>query len=348
LSPLCSGENGEWDLFVAENSGNTFHTTLWRDLLVSEYSPQFSPRYLVARDGRGAISGILPAFLVDNLAGRRLISLPCSIYGGPLWSKPGVLEALLRGAVAMGRESGANGVVIKGFHGGKIPVGDLPFDLPNPNVRSKVPLEGGSKLIWSRLSKGVRRSVGRSLRQGLEFSVSSEPEDFIQIHHLEVLTRRRQGLPVPSRAYFKSIGNSLGPEGAMVMLAGINDEPVAGIMAFNEGNSLLGVYAASDPARLKVLPNNFLLWHVLEWACSRGYESFDMGITMRSNTGLLEFKRRWGTIEEDAYQLHHPGILRTSKDPSILRSGFIRGLYSRVPEPIYGAVGPWIIRQLTS
>jgi len=255
---------------------------------------------------------------------------------------------MLGQAARIARATGADGVSIHGLTTYSTPDCHLPYEALSQEVRSTVSLDEDPERVWSRLSRGMQRSVKRSLRQGLEFSVSCGRGDFIQMHRLETLTRKRQGLPVPSARYFLSILETLEPGRARVMLAREGGIPVAGIMAFDEGSSILGVFAASDPGRLRLLPNNYLFWRALEWSCDRGYESFDMGLTRKDNTGLLAFKRGWGTLEEDALQLYHPQRLVTSKDSSLARSGLVRKIFSRVPLPIFRMVGPWVIRQLTS
>jgi len=53
-------------------------------------------------------------------------------------------------------------------------------------------------------------------------------------------------------------------------------------------------------------PTHFLLWQAIKQSCEEGYRIFDFGRTAPNNLGLMDFKRRWGTVMADLPQFWFP------------------------------------------
>ena len=91
----------KWDEFVESHpNGTPFHLSCWLRTLHQTYA--FKPLLYVDQGENGEISGILPCFLVKGLlTGKRIVSLPFSDYGGPLFrdseKERDVLKEIIKG-----------------------------------------------------------------------------------------------------------------------------------------------------------------------------------------------------------------------------------------------------------
>ena len=79
-----AGSDAEWDAFARTQHGwSHFHLFGWRDVVVRTFGHECI--YLAARDGTGALRGVLPLVRVRSLLfGHYLVSMPFVNYGGPL------------------------------------------------------------------------------------------------------------------------------------------------------------------------------------------------------------------------------------------------------------------------
>ena len=94
VSILTHSDEPVWQAYVNSHPDATiYHTLEWRDIIYNEY--KFEPVYLMAK-AEGTVVGVLPMFLINNLRGRRFVSLPFSIYGGPLGDTGPVTSASRR------------------------------------------------------------------------------------------------------------------------------------------------------------------------------------------------------------------------------------------------------------
>jgi hypothetical protein len=112
---------------------------------------------------------------------------------------------------------------------------------------------------------------------------------------LEEQTAHGHGLPAPPRRFFVDGCRLLQDAGlATVYLCFTGaGAPAAAITIFKGARSWIYGFGASDPKHLELRPNHALLWAALQDAAAAGC-NFDLGRAAPEQTGLVEFKRRWG------------------------------------------------------
>ena len=110
---LASDINGaEWDRFVrCQKNGSYYHTWAWREVLNSRTN--LKPLYLYVINESGQWLGVLPAFVITNLLGARIESLPFSMYGGIAAKETGAAMALLQGLLQQAQDRRINKIVVK-------------------------------------------------------------------------------------------------------------------------------------------------------------------------------------------------------------------------------------------
>ncbi|MBW1893187.1 MAG: peptidoglycan bridge formation glycyltransferase FemA/FemB family protein [Deltaproteobacteria bacterium] len=204
--------------------------------------------------------------------------------------------------------------------------------------------------IHKEIKSSTRRNIKKAEKAGVKIKTGICKKDYIAFYELMTETRKRQGSPPYSKAFFTHLFSNLDSSQIQLFMAFKNDQPIAGIIMFYHGATALYAYGASvsDTKLLQMRPNDLLFWTVIKDANQKGFKDFDFGITHLSNQGLLRFKSQWGTINEEfKYTYYLNNINRT---PSIDRSGKIAKLISRIfrvaPPPLLKITGPIALKLL--
>ncbi len=152
--------------------------------------------------------------------------------------------------------------------------------------------------LFSRVDSSTRRAVRKAEQSGLSVEISTSPEAVRTFYHLLCLTRRRHGLPPQPFAFFQAIQRHiLAQNQGIVVLARLNQVPVAGAVFFHFGSTALYKFGASDESLQHLRANNLVMWRALAWYGEKGYASLDFGRTSLANEGLRRFKLAWGATE---------------------------------------------------
>jgi lipid II:glycine glycyltransferase (peptidoglycan interpeptide bridge formation enzyme) len=279
-----------WTAFVTSNPrANIFHHPAWINLLAECYG--YRPFVVVVRDASGRISAGLPVMEVNSpLTGRRWVSLPFSDYCAPLCRDDNSLDQLTRELTCLSQESNA-------------PRFEVRWELPvYPGIQSychyvlhTLKLDSDAERVRGRLHRMHRQNIGTAEKRGVRIERGEGLEHLQIFYRLQLQTRHRHGMPVQPWRYFKLLGSALFKRGlGFALLAYKDDQCLAAAVVLAWQQTLTAKYAASRADSLSLRPNDLLFWTAIHWGCENGYSLFDMGRTDLSNTGLREFKDRWG------------------------------------------------------
>lgn len=319
----------------------------WLRLLSSLYGYQVIP--LTATGPTGEITGFVPLCLMRSpLTGQRLVSLPFSDWC-PLLAENESSEAMLiNQALELAREHKVKYLELRS---GKNEALASRSDLAEGNlyVRWLLPLVSDWQSVWAKLRKPVQHQVKKSQKLGVQVRIALQREDMLQYYQLHLQTRtRKHGMPAQPLSYFLSLWDAFAASGTLnVLLAEHQGIVIAGMIVLASGTIMRYAYGASDERFLHLAPNNLLMWTAIKLACERGYATFDMGRTARDNEGLMEFKRRWGAIEEKLTYYYYPqmaGLASTSESSWKFRA--LTSCWRRLPLPVAGALGGHLYRHL--
>jgi CelD/BcsL family acetyltransferase involved in cellulose biosynthesis len=291
---LIASSSAQWIDFVKTHPKATvFHHPAWMELLHRCYG--FRPFVLVIVDQRGKLSAGLPFLAVKSLlTGHRWVSLPYSDYCSPLYTDADSLEQLTDALVQLAQDK-------------KTPRLCIRWNLPaRPQIAAyshyvihQLPLDGNSLQQGKRLDKMHRQNVRMARRNGVRIEQDTDLEYIRQFYQLQLETRHRKGLPVQPWRFFRLLKELVFDRGlGFVQLAFREEDCLSGIVCLHWQQSLMCKYAASREEMLSLRPNNLLFWTAICWGCENGYQTFDMGRSDLENTGLRDFKSRWGATEE--------------------------------------------------
>jgi CelD/BcsL family acetyltransferase involved in cellulose biosynthesis len=292
-----------------------FHHPAWIRLVCGVY------RYPVEGWGlateSGELAAALPvALLRSPLTGSRLIALPFSETCSPLIDPASGAEPA-DFAQHLDAERRRRGLPLEVR--GEIPAGHGAF-VSKSFIRHRLALEAGVAAVEARFAKRqVKRGIAKAVREGVTIERCADEAGLRRFYRLHVMTRRRQGLPTPSKRFILRFADLFERERGFVLLARQRGRDVAAAVFLTHGGTLTYEFGASDPRRLGSRPNNLLFMEAIRWGCESGHHTLDFGRTDLDNHGLRAFKESWGA-QASPLRYHRFG------DRPAARSGRLRGL----------------------
>ena len=334
----------EWDAFVESHpKGTPYHMSGWLKAIVETYS--FKSASYVWRN-QGTITGVFPAFWVKSfMLGSRLISLPFSDYGGPLFSDESIAQKALQQIIEEYRGK-TKLIEIRG----NVPDGSSLVSLTY--YKSHIlDLQQGLSVLMKKIDKRtIQYSIRKAEKAGLEIREANDERGMEEFYRLNFLTRKKHGVPSQPRKFFENLFKHVILKGhGYLLLSYDRSQVVAGSIFLTSGKRMHYKYNASDPDILgKLTPNHALTWHAIKKGCEEGYHSLDFGRTSPDNKGLMRYKAMWGNMVLDANYYYYPEIKGASsmqEDSKLYKA--LSGIWRRLPTSVIEIVGPWVYRYMT-
>lgn len=337
-----------WDEVLECSPGATFfHSSAWADTLKKTYG--FHPHYFVVFDN-GKLSALVAVMEVNSfLTGKRGVSLPFTDFCEPLLDGGLPFEDVFEGVLAIGKKRGWQYMELRGgerFLARSVSAsdGDSRFrEKPRASSRyllHSVDLTGAEGEVLNRLRDSTRRNIRKAQRLKVEVKFLNTAEAMDDFYRLNILTRKRHGLPPQPRAFFTNFYREVISKGkGIVALAYQRERPVAANIFCFWGREAIFKYGASDRAVQGLRANNLLMWRSMRWLREHGYENLSLGRTEVENQGLRQFKLGWGareaTISYYCYDLKESSFVERSRDVAPWQ----RWIFSKFPSPLLNLMG---------
>ena len=306
VETLTGAEAAEYERFVLRSPRTLLYhgagfRRLLRDVLEAE------DRYLVARDGSGAIVGALPAFLRRSAEGRGAVlnSLPFFGSNGGLLEFEGsvpVRRALLGRFEALAREeSCVSSTIVTSPLDDGAPDPGIAFDLRDERLGQVTTLPDASPDTGAALMELFHLKSRNALRkaQKLSLVVTREDEDalaFVSATHRENILAK-QGLAKEPR-FFEALARvyERGRD-YDVWVARDGAKPVAGLLVlyFNQTAEYYTPAVASEYRSWQ--PLSLIVFEAMQAAVQRGLRWWNWGGTWASQEGVRRFKERLGAAD---------------------------------------------------
>lgn len=324
-------DDPRWHAFVASQSGATaLHLPAWASFLADCYG--FTSFVLAAEDDRGIVAG-LPVLEVRRPFGKvRWVSLPFTDECPPLGEPPAWLSVALDAAR---RGAGISSLEVRGLlaDGASWSQGYSHRLTLQPNIDA--------------LGRGYRSSVRQGIRvaarEGVSVRVGETPADLTKtFYSLHLSTRRRLGVPVQRRRYFRLLWQRLiAPGHGFVLIAERENVPLAAAVFLQSNGTVLYKYGASDAQHWGLRANNALFQAAIERAAVQGEQIFDWGRTDFADEGLRRFKAGWGS---DEHALTYTTFGGEAAGVSGAGRELARGVIRRSPSPVCRIAGAVLYR----
>jgi CelD/BcsL family acetyltransferase involved in cellulose biosynthesis len=290
---LLEPRDPRWQELVARSrDALPFHRPAWLDILADCYG--FRPFVLAVPGDGGRLSAGVPLMEVKNpLRGRRWIALPFTDRCPPLETSPEAGQRFAEALAGARHEAGIERLEIRsrvvghGLADGVVAVSHL------------LDLGPGYDALERSFSSATRRNLRKAQREGLELRLADSEDCIVNIFYgLQARTRRRLGVPVQPRRYFRALWR-LGLQQGLgyALLVFQRGRPIAGAVFLVAGETVVYKYGASDDRSWGLRPNNLVLAEAIRRACGDGAAVFDFGRSDLEHTGLRAFKAGWGAHE---------------------------------------------------
>lgn len=283
-----------WGDFVARHTEATpFHHPDWARLVADCYG--FRAFALALNDVTGTVRAGLPLVEVRHLPiGPKWVSLPYTDYCPPLASARREEEELPSALRRASRAAGVRRVEVRAPLGGGSATATAA-------LRHVLALDRDPAQVYAGFHRSqVQRNIRRAEREGLTVRRATRLEDLVDtFYRLHLRTRRRLGVPVQPRRFFRLLWDNAVRTGlGSVLIVEESGRPIAAAVLLAWNRTVIYKFGASDASAWSLRPNHLLFWHAIRAACEQGYQWFDFGRTDVSQAGLRNFKLSWGAAEE--------------------------------------------------
>jgi len=334
IGPGTSLQDEERDAFVrSHRRGSFFHLSGWRVAVERIFGHQ--PRDLCAWDGDRMV-GVLPLMRSPGLfGGRKLISMPFGVYGGPLGAGQAVEQELVEAAVRLADNSRVGHLELRYL------------DDPGPELV-------GNNLYWVFIKDLPRAPEG--VLEGMPKKARAEARKGRERHGLELVegkwyiddlyrmflrNKHSLGSPGLPAAFFHELRMQF-PSDVNVHIVRRRKRPLAAVMSFSFGDTLSAYYSGTaSGADREYSVSNFMYMRLQEWAVERGFKRFDFGRS-RKDAGAFRFKVHQGFEPSPLHYRYH--LVRDrglpAFTPSNPRTAGLREAWSRLPS--------WLVRRLSN
>lgn len=315
----------QWRAFVdAHPRGNIFHTPDMFQVFArtAHHCPEV---WAVVDDASRMLALMVPVriTLVNGLL--RKFTTRAVVYGGTLCEESAIGQAALRlllKTYADRRAGHALFTELRNLH----EYGDLQSIFANcgyvyeDHLTYLIDLNRPAEQIMSSIGTRTRKQIRKGLRDGLvEICTVNDRADLGSWYAVLRQTYRNAQVPLADRSLFEAAFDVLYPRGlARFLVARVQGEIAACSIELCYKRTIYGWYGGSDRAYSKYLPNELLIWNLLEWGAGNGYQLYDFGGAGKQNEeyGVRAFKAKFGgdLVSYGRYTcVHSPHLLRLSR-----------------------------------
>ena len=327
-------DSENWNDQLASGAGfSFFHSREWADVLTKSYA--YQPFYLTSENS-GQIDNLLAIMEVKSaVTGNRGVSLPFTDICEPVAQSEEQFRKLWSAAIDTGKQRKWRYLEIRG--GEQYLSGQKSFVR---HIGHRLDLAGGHEAVYTGLRDSTKRNIKKAKRERVEVNISNSADALKEFCRLNVLTRRKHGLPPQPSRFFRCLFEGvIAKEKGFVALATLGNEVIAANVYLCFGDQVIYKYGASDDRRQHLRANNLIMWKAIKWSCDRGYKRLCFGRTETHHQGLIQFKAGWGAeiqnIPYYRYDLHKEDFV----DGSSEISPAYQTTFRKLPTPVLKLIG---------
>lgn len=290
----------------------------------------------------GAVIGALPFVEVEDLRGRRIVSLPFSDYADPLVSDPLDWQALVHPILA--RRAPLRIRCLRN----PVALTDENFDVSEHLAWHAVDLKRSREELWASLDASARQNIRKAEAGGLKIRIGTAIDDLRLFYEMHCRVRKEKyRLFAQPFALFENMHAIFAPgDRLFVLFAEVHGQAVAGILFLVHQTGLYYKFNASRDLQLR--PNDLLVWTGMLIGQGRGLTHLDFGVSDLDQPGLVRFKRKFATEERLIAELRsrtHDPLTAREQQAGVFLGRLTQILTDQdVPDAITRAVGDEVYR----
>ena len=305
--------------------------------------------FVLENPSTGMIQAALPVYLVDSwITGKRLVSIPYATVCDPLVSSDIEFEMLFRAVEKLFSETKSSYVEITALHDWTMVANHKSFKRSTLSQFKNHTLSLSPDLdaIKKNIHKKTRQNLSKTDHDTLTAAECSTISGLHIFYRLYVRTRKKLGLPpIPFQFFFNIWKEYTRTGNIQIVLVYYDKKPIAGQLLLKFKKRIIMEAIGWDYNFRNAKPNDFLYWEIIKLACKEGYKVLDFGRTDAENVGLIDFKRRWGTVESDIPHYFYPvDILKNMSGSGKMKKIFRIFLDERIPDGVARFIGEFCYR----
>jgi hypothetical protein len=323
-----------WDELMLSNAGYSFfHSSAWTRVLAESYG--YTPLYFTVIEN-GKLQALVPIMEVNSfLTGKRGISLPFTDYCDPINLNGAPFPELLKRIIEYGQKHGWKYLEMRGgqdFLGSNSP--------SSTYWGHTLDLAKDEGQIFSGLRDSTRRNIKKAVKEGVKVQISQSLDSVQEFYRLNSISRKDHGLPPQPYSFFKKVYEYiLANDFGFVVLASFESRSIAGEVYFHWKEKAVYKYGASDKSFQHLRANNLLMWEGIRECIRRGCTILSLGRTDLNHEGLLQFKRGWGSTEQQINYYRYDLKKGFFVSGSSKVSGFHNKIFRNIPIPLLNRLG---------
>lgn len=178
-------------------------------------------------------------------------------------------------------------------------------DYPGDVATYRVPVSTARKRM-SLMSKTTRRYTRQALKSELQSKIGRK-EDLDSFFKLHALTRRKQGLPVQPKKFFRNLLEKI-PAATILSCHHENYGIIASFVLIVGSNTIYYKYGSSNPEYLDLRPNHYLFYSLHDFALDCAAKTIDLSRT--DAPGLHQFEKSLGGNPLTIVRLSNNGVVQ--------------------------------------
>ncbi len=177
--------------------------------------------------------------------------------------------------------------------------GFKPADSIQPRTSLVIDLSPAEPAILAAMKQKTRYNIRLAQKKGVIVRRGQAAEVAI-FHRLATVTAERNQFGVHNLAYYQTAFNLFAPERCALLIAEIEAQPIAALLAFRHGEAAYYFYGASSNQHRNLMAPYLVQWEAMRWAKEVGCRYYDLwGIPDADPVTLeAEFEQRqdglWG------------------------------------------------------
>ncbi len=291
-----------WRKYVLDHpAGNIFHTPEMFQVL--EHAKKHAPRLWVAVDEEGPLALMTPVHVAQFRGPIRKLTSRGISYGSVLFTESAIGREALMLLLSEYRKAAKRELVYTELRN----ISDMSdvqqvFEkekfIFSPHYNYLIPLDMPSEEIFQKIGKRTRKHIRRGLRRGDVEVVPVKSRDQISTCY-ELLSKTYQAahIPLADRSLFEAAYDILSPKNMVwFTIAYVDKKPGAVSIELAYKNVLYGWYGGVDRQFAAHVPNEKLMWNILEKGSKEGFRTYDFGGagTPDQEYGVRDFKAKFG------------------------------------------------------
>jgi serine/alanine adding enzyme len=293
---------GEWRRFVDEHpDGNIFHTPEMYQ--VFNHTKGFRPELWAATKDGKILSLLLPVQITLFKGLLRDISTRSVVFGSVICAPGSEGREALRVLLGYYKRN-VNSTLLFTELRNVSPLGDLLPIMVDEGFAYKeylnylINLDRPTEAIFHSIGKRTRKNINNGLNKAqVTIEEVSNKNDLGTCYGLLDKTYRAAHVPLAEYSLFQTAFDILFPKKMIrFIVAKVNGNPAATSIELLYKDVLYGWYGGMDRSYSSYVPNEMLMWHILNWGAENGFKTYDFGGAGKPDEeyGVRDFKAKFG------------------------------------------------------